>query len=302
MPAMAQINDTYVIPGVGNARGGFGSHWMSRFSVFNPQLDYPLTISVTYIPTGGAKGIEELIEVPPNSLAYSDNILEDLFGVTGSGALLVAAFEEDNPNVPDEVLSRSFLVTSNTYNNHPSGTYGQTIPGTWTGLLDYDYDGISSVAQSIRNSGKWRTNIGAVNLGRCTVSVYAITYDADGNTIDERPFVVPPLAHLQQGLPVQISNGSVEFVVEDPCSDDDDRYAVVFPYTSTIDSQSNDPEYQAPTLLAGPGALYAKPGKIDPTALGKKIDSSFVKKVRPHVERRGLANLLRTEKGWKITQ
>lgn len=302
IPAMAQINDTYVIPGVGNQRGGFGSHWMSRFSVFNPQLDYPLTISVTYIPSGGLKGIEELIEVPPNSLAYSDNILEDLFGVTGTGALLVAAFEEDNPNVPDEVLSRSFLVTSNTYNNQASGTYGQTSPGTWTGLLDYDYDGISSVAQSIRNTGKWRTNIGAVNLGRCSVSVYVITYDADGHTIDERPFVVPPLGHLQQALPVPISNGSVEFVVEDPCSDDDDRYAVVFPYTSTIDGQSNDPEYQAPTLLAGPGALYAKPGKIDPTALGKKIDSSFAKKLRPHVERRGTANLLRTEKGWKITQ
>ncbi len=303
IPAMAQINDTYVIPGAANARGGFGSHWMTRFSLFNPQLDHSLRISVTFIPTGGARGTEELIDVPPNSLAYSDNILLDLFGVTsGSGALLVAAFPEDNPGVPDEVLSRSFLVTTNTFNNDPSGTYGQTVPGTWTGLLDYDSDGISSVSHGIRNSGRWRTNVGAVNLGRCVATVRVITYDADGRKVREDPFLVPPLGHMQQGLPPAISNGSVEFIVSDPCANDDDLYAVVFPYTSTIDSRSNDPEYQYPTLLASAGILYAKPGKIDPHSLGRKIDTSYARKLRPLVERRGVASLTKTEKGWQITR
>jgi hypothetical protein len=303
IPAMAQVNDTYVIPGAGNSRGAFGTHWMTRFSVFNPQLDYGLRISVTFIPSGGGKGIEELIDVPANSLAYSDNILEDLFGVTGGGALLVAAFKEDNPGVPDDVLSRSFLVTSNTFNNHPSGTYGQTVPGTWTGLLDYDSDGISSVAHGIRNGAGYRTNIGAVNLGRCVATVRVNVYDADGNRIlNQAPMTVPPLGHFQDSLPIAVSNGTVEFFVQDPCADDDDLYAVVFPYTSTIDQRSGDPEYQAPTLLASPGILYAKPGKIDPHAFGKKIDSSYARKLRPLVERRGIAQLTRTDKGWRIAQ
>jgi hypothetical protein len=303
IPAMAQVNDTYVIPGVANARGGFGSNWMTRFSLFNPQLDYPLVVSVTFLPTGGAPGIEELIEVPPNSLAYSDNILFDLYGITNrTGALLVAAFPEDNPDVPDDVLARSFLVTTNTFNNVTGGTYGQTVPGTWTGLMDYEYDGISSIAHGIRNKGKWRTNVGAANLGRCVVTVRVVVYDADGNKVREAPFLVPPLAHMQESLPVQISNGSVEFLVSDPCAEDDDLYAVVFPYTSTLDSESNDPEYQYPTLLASPGILYAKPGKIDPHAFGKKIDTSYARNVRSNVERRGLANLKRTDKGWQITQ
>lgn len=302
LPLIAQVNDTYVIPAAANVRGAYGSHWMTRFSVFNPQLDYPLVVSVTYLPTGGRPGIEKLVEIPPNSLAYSDNLLRDLYEVEGGGSLLVATFAEDNPGVPNDVLSRSFLVTSDTYNNLPSGTYGQTIEGTWTGLLDYDSDGISSVAHGIRNSErlKWRTNIGAANLGRCSVTLRVSAYDADGNRLLNRaPFVIPPLAHFQDRLPVQVEGGTVEFSVEDPCAATND-YAVVFPYASTIDQLSGDPAYQSPKLLASPDALFAKPATIDPTAVGKKIDSRYARAVRAQAEHRGRARIIRGASGWQI--
>lgn len=303
LPAMAQVNDTYVIAAAANQPGAFGTHWQTRFSIFNPHLDDTLVISVTYIPTGGAQGIEELVELPPNAMAYSDNLLEDLFGVTGGGSLLVATFPEDNPDVPDDVLSRSFLVTSDTYNNLASGTYGQTIPGVWAGLMDYDTDGISSVAQNIRNTGNWRTNIGAVNLGRCSVTLYVSAYDPDGNSIlSQAPLILPPLGHFQDRLPAALETGSVEFFVSDPCATDVERYAVVFPYTSTIDQRTGDPTYQTPTLLADPKVLFAKGRKIEPTAIGKKIDAAYARTVRGQSLRRGTAKLLRDEKGWRISQ
>ncbi|MDQ3280492.1 MAG: hypothetical protein M3Q69_03685 [Acidobacteriota bacterium] len=305
IPAMAQLNDTYVIPVSANVRGGFATQWMTRVSLFNPQLDYKLRISVTFLPTGGAKGIEELVDLPPNALAYSNNILQDLFKVSsGSGALLVAAFPEDNPGVPNDVLSRSFLVNSETYNNNPGGTYGQTIPGTWTGLMDYQTDGISSIAHGIRNSGNWRTNIGAVNLGRCAVNLLVNVYDADGNTVrKDLPFTIPPLGHMQDRLPIAISNGTLEFFVDDPCTADDNLYAVVFPYTSTIDQQSGDPSYQSPTLLASPSSIFAKTAmKIDPHNLGTKVDVDYARKVRADADRRGVASLRKTENGWNITE
>jgi hypothetical protein len=303
IPAMAQVNDTYVIPAAANAAGGFGTRWQTRFSVFNPQRDYTLRISVTFLRTGGTEGIEDFIDVPPNALATSNNILADLFETSGTGSLLVAAFPEDNPGVPDQVLSRAFLVNTETYNNSPNGTYGQTITGTWTGLLDYDDDEISSVAHGIRNTGNFRTNVGAVNLGRCSVTLRVNVYDVDGNRIlNQQPFTVPPLGHVQDRLPIAIDDATVEFFVDDPCSADDDRYAVVFPYTSTIDNRSGDPAYQNPTLLASPGILFAKPGSIDPTAIGKKIDSSYARGIRPHVERRNGARLKKTAEGWQITK
>jgi hypothetical protein len=300
---MAQLNDTYVIAAAGNAPGSFGSHWMTRFSLFNPHLEDTLNVSITFIPTGGTPGPEKVVELPPNAMAYSDNILDDLFGIQGSGSLLVATFPEDNPDVEDDVLSRSFLVTSDTYNNSADGTYGQTIPGVWTGLMDYDTDGISSVAPIIRNSGIWRTNIGAVNLGRCAVNLLVSVYDGDGNTVlNQAPLPIPPLGHNQAPLPVGIDVGSVEFFVDDPCAADDNRFAVVFPYSSTIDRRTGDPTYQTPTLLAEPGALFAKGQKIDPHSIGKKIDAAYARGVRNQANRAGAAHLKREATGWKIAQ
>ena len=302
-PAMAQLNDTYVIAAAGNQRGAFGAHWMTRFSLFNPHLDDTLVVSVTFLYTGGAPGPEKLIELPPNSMAYSDNLLEDLYGIEGSGSLLVATFPEDNPGLPDDVLSRSFLVTSDTYNNTASGTYGQTIPGVWAGLFDYDTDGISSVSPIVRNKGIWRTNVGAVNLGACSVNLFVNVYDGDGNTVlSQAPLPIPPYGHNQAPLPVEIEVGSVEFFVDDPCADDAQDYAVVFPYTSTIDRRTGDPTYATPTLLANPDILFAKGQKIDPQSIGKKIDVSYARGVRAHAQRIGTASLKRSASGWQITQ
>jgi hypothetical protein len=274
--AVAQINDTYVIPVAGNTPGAFGTRWMTQFSVFNPQ-SYALKVSVTYVPTLGGQGIEKLIEVPANAVAFSDNILADLFNVQGGGALLAASFPEDNPGVTDSVIARAFLVTTNTFNNSRSGTYGQTIPGIWTGLQDFNTDGISAVAHGIRNlSGQgWRANVGAVNLGRASVTMRLTVFDIDGNTIAKNiPFSIPPLAHIQDTLPVQVDRGSIEFFIDDAT-----KQAVVFPYVSVVDQLSGDPMYQSPALLATANVLFPKTA-IDPTAIGRKIDINFARQVR----------------------
>ena len=307
--AFAQITDTYVVTAAANAPGQNGTRWLTQLSIFNPHLDYPLTVSATLIRTGGAAGIEKLIELPANATFITDNVMLDVFNSAGTGSMLLAVFPEDNAQLPDdEVISRSFLVTSNTYNN-AAGTYGQTIPGVWTGLLDLDFDGITSIAHGIANSSRlqFRTNVGAVNLGRCGITVYVSAYDADGNTVlDDAPFGVPPLAHWQERLPVTLEGGSVEFLVQDPCTNDDERYAVVFPYTSTIDDVSGDPRYQTPSLLASPGLIYGKKAQAkvnaDPTQVGKKIDAAYARKVRANVSRAGKVELMRGERGWVVAK
>lgn len=310
VPVSAQVHDTYVIPAAANVSGQFGTRWMTHFSVFNPHTDWPLVVSVVFIPTGGGQGIEELIEIPANSVAYSDNLLGELFGVQGSGSLLVATFPEDNEHVPNRDINYTFLVTSNTYNNSSSGTFGQTIPGVWSGLLDIDSDGISSIAHGIRNIARegWRTNVGAVNLGRCSVNLRVSVYDADGHRIlNQASFTIPPLGHMQDRLPVEVDSGSVEFFVDDPCANSEANYAVVFPYTSTIDQLSGDPSYQFGTLLASPGVLLpsiASEFQIDTLNVGKKIDTSYAKQVRALAEHRGKAKLVRSAngKGWQISR
>ncbi|HXH40362.1 MAG TPA: hypothetical protein VNN08_17160 [Thermoanaerobaculia bacterium] len=290
LPLAAQINDTYVIPASANQPGNFGTRWLTQFSVFNPQLGYPLTISVTFLPTGGGVGSERTFTVPANGTVLSDNILDDLFGMkSASGALLVATFPEDNPTVPNDVLARSFLVTTSTYNNARSGTYGQTIPGVWAGLQDFNSDGISSVAHGIRNVARlgWRTNVGAVNLGRSNITLRVNVYGADGGTVlKDATLDIPALGHRQASLPAEVDGGSVEFFVDDPSNQ-----AVVFPYSSTIDPLSGDPTYQGPTLLASAKILF-KMGSPQPPALGRKIDTDFARGIRATATRLGEAKVV----------
>jgi len=309
LPLAAQINDAYVIPASANLPGANNTQWATRFSLFNPH-DYPLTISVSLVPTGGGTPLEELIDVPANATAFSDNLLSDLYDVGGGGALLVVAYAEDNPDVDDTTSALSFLVNSETYNNAPSGTYGQTIPGALTGLFDVDTDGITAIAHGIRNGGTtgFRTNFGALNLGGCSVTLFADIYDADGNTIAQaQPLSIPALAHAQGNLPVNVDAGTVEFYVDDPCANDDNNYAIVFPYTSTIDSKSGDPSYQSPLLIATPSQLFSTVGASSTNAtkaksVVKTLDMSYARKVRAKSERRGTAHLTRTAKGLQITK
>ena len=309
IPAAAQLTDTYVIPAAANLSGGNNTRWLTQLSVFNPHTDYPLTVSVSFLPTGGAQGAEKLIELPPNATFVTDDVLGEVFNRVGGGSLLLAAFPEDNRGVGTDVIDLAFLVTSNTYNDAASGTYGQTIPGVWSGLLNFATDEISAIAHGIDNSPRlgFRTNIGAVNLGRCSVTVRVSAFDANGRKVlNDAPLRVPPLAHIQDRLPVLLEGGSVEFFVEDPCYADDEDFAVVFPYTSTIDDRSGDPRYQTPMLLATPNVIFGKKATtqkiVDPTQLGKKIDAQLARGIRGTTARLGTAQLVRGERGWQIAK
>ena len=299
VPLAAQVNDTYVIPAAANVPGAFGTRWMTQFSVFNPQ-SYALKVSVVYVPTLGGKGLEALVTVPANAVAFSDNILDDLFGLAGSGALLVATFPEDNPGVANDVISRAFLVTSDTFNNAADGTFGQTIPGVWAGLMDFKFDGITAIAHGVRNISKqgWRANVGAVNLGRTNVRLQVSVYDIDGNTIlNKAPFDIPPMAHIQDGLPVQVDRGSVEFFLDDPS-----QQAVVFPYVSVIDQLSGDPTYFSPTLLASPKVLFKQGGTRSTTAVGRKITIDDARPLRENATSVGEVRLNKTAQGYRLSR
>jgi hypothetical protein len=222
--------------------------------------------------------------------------------VSGSGALLVATFPEDNPGVPNDIVSRAFLVTSDTYNNASSGTYGQSIPGVWAGLQDYNSDGISAIAHGIRDIAAqgWRTNVGAVNLGRTSITMRVTVYDYNGHTIlHNAPFTIPPMAHLQDHLPIEVDRGSIEFFVDDPT-----RQAIVFPYTSTIDQFSGDPSYQNPTLLATPKILFPKgamaPTPASLTSPGKKLDLTIARAVRATATSIGEVPLVPSSSGYRV--
>jgi hypothetical protein len=284
LPIIAQVNDTYVVPAVGDLAGANQTVWATQFSLFNPQ-SYPLKVSLTFLPTAGSpvsdNGTELLVTVPANATFFADNLMREVFKRQDvQGALLVATFATDNPTVADDVISRAFLVTTSTYNNARTGTFGQSIPGIFAGLQDFGSDGITGIVHGVRNtigSQGFRTNVGAVNLGKFSATMHVTVFDADGRVVkgnDGRSdilFILPPQGHVQDALPVAVNRGSIEFSVDDPHND-----AVVFAYASIIDPLSGDPTYLSPTLLAAPSVLFPKTAAMlpaTPGAIGKRIDS-----------------------------
>lgn len=263
LPVFAQVSDTYVIPAVGKVQGGAGTNWLSDVYIMNPQ-PHALNVSVVFLPTLSGFQYEVIVPVPANATAFIDDVVATLFSKATTGSLLLATFPEDNPGVPDTLIDRAFLVNSKTFNSLSSGTFGQSIEGSFTGLFDLRYDGITAIASGAQNWGTnrvngFRTNVGATNLGVSDVTMRVYVYDAAGNKVSDIPFYLLPKTHMQQALPITLQEGSLEFVIEnDPYWDHPDDYAIVFPYASIVDNRTGDPIYIKPTLLATSGTLYGK--------------------------------------------
>lgn len=303
VPASAQVYDTFVIPAVGNTDGGGGTIWASEITIFNPQT-YTLFVSMTFLPSGLEQGAEVLVQIPSNQSFATSNVLSEVYHRSGTGSLLLAAFPEDNPHVPNpSIIDLSFAVRSNTFNNASAGTYGQAIPGVISGLMDFPFEQLSAVSTGIRNFGQtgqsgFRTNVGALNLGRYTVRMLVNVYDELGKTVaKDIPFDIPPQGHIQDRLPVTIDRGTLEYFIYDPGVNDPDGYAVVFAYASVVDNKSGDPIYVDPILLANPSYLYGKTLPKDPLTVGKKIDTNYVRRIRNSAERFGVATMFSRDDG-----
>ena len=168
-----------------------------------------------------------------------------------------------------------------------------------TGLLDYELDQISALATGVRNFGSpgvggYRTNIGALNTGRASITLEIVVFDDEGNDLATIPLIVPPQGHVQDALPVQVNHGTIEFFVEDPLNDVE---GFVFPYASVVDNRTGDAVYLDPKLLALPGSLFKRALLRSPTD-GMPIDA--IRPILASANHRGRGSLARGSDGMKI--
>jgi hypothetical protein len=261
-PAAAQFSDVYVLTAMGNTPGAAGTFWVNDFHVMNPQ-SYPLKVTLTYIPTAAGQAKTFNITLKANETQWAENILEQFSVSNATGALLVWVNPADNPTVPDDPAALSVVVQSRSFNDRPTGTVGQGIPGVTTGLVDYDLDQISAIATGVNNWGApgvdgFRTNVGGVNLADISTTLMVRVIDDDGNTVADHPFTLNPGTHYQASLPTTIQHGTLEFWVQFPAGYSPTFSDLVIPYASIIDNRTGDPTYLNPTLLATAGTLWGK--------------------------------------------
>jgi hypothetical protein len=230
--SIAAFPNVYVVSASAHVLGAAGSNWVSDVVIHNPGAA-PTTATLFFLKKGldnsGATGAS--VAVPAGSSVKLGDVVKTTFAETkASGALLIGS--EDR-----------LLVTSRTYNNLTTGTYGQYIEG-------YPVTQAIGANEEVRliqltKSSVYRTNIGFANATANELAVLVALYRADGSSLGTRTVTVPPYGYAQEDdIFAKLGVASAE-----------DAYAVVssstsgaayFTYASVIDGRTNDPVQVVP--------------------------------------------------------
>jgi len=166
-------SNKYVVPGIADIKTGT-ANWRSDVRVFNPSTT-PITATLRFYPQGAASApIVRQISVAAGEVQAMDNLLETLFGVTNTaGALHIETANES-----------SLVVTARTYDQRPSGTYGQFIPA----IVQDEAAGLGErplQVLQLEQSASFRSNLGLAEVSGqpVTVQITAIVPNAAASPV-----------------------------------------------------------------------------------------------------------------------
>jgi len=233
-----------VIPGSAHVSGAGGTAWRSDAVFHNPGTR-DASLALFFLETGkdntGITG--HVFSVPAGTSLALNDIVEKTFGTSASGAILAASGEP-------------LLITSRTYNDVSSGTYGQFVPGLALLKAIGSREKVRLIQLS-RNS-HFRTNIGFANASASELHVTVELREADGTPIASPEYTIPPWSFYQK---TRILTSDVDDAFAIVSSKDPDaRY---FTYASVVDNDSGDPTFVQPVpgtegVLIVPASAHVK--------------------------------------------
>ncbi len=162
---------TYWIPVVANLSGSGGSKFYSDVGLLNRGAG-TASVELTYYGSGGAIQGTRTESVAANRQRILTNVL-GIMGKTGKGAMKVSS-------------NQPLTVTSRTYNQATSGTFGQYYDSYVSSQALST--GQSMVLAHLTQNTKYRSNIGVLNIGTGSVTVRVTLYS--GSTQVGSPFTM----------------------------------------------------------------------------------------------------------------
>jgi PKD repeat protein len=207
-----------------------GTAWRTELSLFNAGSQ-GANVNALYIPTAGASVITRSFFLAPKQSAIYANTLLDLFGIAnGAGAVAIEATSASE--------SAQLRVTSRTFTNGSSGTYGQSVPDVRSSDLE-----ATLYLTGMQSNAAYRTNVGLVNRGASNVNATATLYDGNGSTISTVNVTIPANNFQQSSLvtffPEAEGRSFSALSMRVTTSSQD----VVTAFASVIDNNSQDPVY-----------------------------------------------------------
>jgi len=172
------------IPVVASNPGAHGTMWRSDVSVVS-RAEQAVQIEANFVPAEpGSEIIVRDLQVPARSALELADIVRTTFETTGSGWIELVS---SAPGV---------AVFSRTYNDDPSGTYGQSVP---TLIPDDEIllGGDVAVLAGLSSADGFRTNLGITSFSPFDITVTVRAFRDDGELIGELDVVVPRSRFVQ---------------------------------------------------------------------------------------------------------
>jgi len=216
--------DWYIIPGVAHVPGAQGTFWRTDVSIVNPYPWRSITVDVRFLEINQDNTYAPSVSYtigPGQSRAISD-IVWTAFGVEASGSLIVSTQDE-----------AYFTTCARTYTG-AEATYGQTENGQKMVLGSGDTAYVAGITQS----GRFRTNVGAVNASDSPATVRARVYSDNGVLQGTKNFAIQPWSHAQVSVASFAPNFGTGYVKWDCTSSGWDAQWVA--YASVVDNATGD--------------------------------------------------------------
>ncbi|MEX1309447.1 MAG: hypothetical protein AB1Z65_03425, partial [Candidatus Sulfomarinibacteraceae bacterium] len=230
-PAVAALD--LAIPAVASLPGSGGTTWRSQLDVVNTS-ESQRSVTIEYNRQNGSSVASMPMTLEPGQSLHFDDVVGGLFGEQGKGWLHVMA------------NGSGVTATSRTYNDDPSGTYGQLIPAT--PLVDATGPSETVVLAGLRSDGGFRTNIGLTSTGlfpgTCRLDFFTNDGAEIGTTVAELP--VRGFTQLERVLASDLAYTG-EAWAEVACSDP----STFFVHASVVDGTTGDPTYIPGMVIDG---------------------------------------------------
>ena len=247
-----ETSSTLIVPVAASSPGAQGTRWKTDLTLAaddSGDVD-DVRLHLVTSATDGSEPLEVAL-----GLAQSSGVqLRDV----------VRTAMEQDPAVGALFITSSAPISavSRTFNDDPSGTYGQMVPAL---PLAAARAGTAPAALiQLARTARFRTNLGFVNLTDQALTLQAAASRADGSSLGTWPVTLGPYGFLQQNDPLSwLTSDAVEdaFVVV-TAADDAARYVT---YASVVDNVSGDAVFVLPA--AGFSAAQVVPAAVSAPGL-----------------------------------
>lgn len=231
--AVGNSGDPLYVPGTAHVTGVGGSNWRTDLELHNSgSIQATYTIALLKRDQANSNPETRSYGLSAGSAIRYNDIVGSMFGYSGAATLRITP------------TSGSLMATSRTYNDQPSGTYGQFVPGfSSSQAITYGQTArIVQMSRSAETGSGFRTNLGLVSVSGSQIDVEVALYSSTGALLGTKNYSLRPWESVQTtDIFSTVTSANVP-----------DGYAVLrtttpggqfLAYASVIDNRSGDPIY-----------------------------------------------------------